>query len=301
MEDYIPATSQLGRILGPNASPQVRQVFVKLCKSLRSRTQEYKDQTELVAKFKDRLQEMEEVGASVQEEVNALRAKLLDASEINQVGEMLQQENEVLRREVSRLREHAPSTAPAVLQGSSSSRAKSGPSDVLPVLRGSAVLSVPRASRSTRSPDREMEELRGDVRRAYVIVAGLQRDVTRLRHLFIKGPRRVWADGYDQGWQDAPTRLTEFEELAFIKGWLSALREMQVPKNSMLWYRHEVSPSVRMPNPFRRDDQWIPIDAIPRQLLESNANEVEEEVAPHPDDGRRAQVADYLARRPHPH
>ena len=57
---------------------------------------------------------MEEVGASVQEEVNALRAKLLDASEINQVGEVLQQEKEALRREVSRLREHAPSVAPPV-------------------------------------------------------------------------------------------------------------------------------------------------------------------------------------------
>ena len=71
--------------------------------------------------MKDRLQEMEEVGASVQEEVNTLRARLLDASEINQVGEILQQENETLRREVSRPREHTPSVAPQVLRGSSSS------------------------------------------------------------------------------------------------------------------------------------------------------------------------------------
>ena len=120
-----------------------------------------------------------------------------------------------------------------------------------------------------------MEEFRGDVQRAYVITVGLQRDVTRLRHLFKKGPRRVWADSYDQGWLDAPTRLIEFEELAFIRGWLSALKDMQVPRNSILWYRHEISPSTRMPNPFRRDDQWIPINAIPRQLLESNFNEVE--------------------------
>ena len=111
----------------------------------------------------------------------------------------------------------------------------------------------------------------------------------------------MWADGYDQGWTDAPTKLREVEELSFIRGWLSALRELQVPRNSVLWYRHEISPSTLMPNPFRRDDQWVPIDAIPRQLVEPNSNEVEEELAPHPDDGRRAQVADYLAQRPNPH
>ena len=52
---------------------------------------------------------MEEVGASVQEEVDALKAKLLDASEVNQVGEVLQQENDALRREVLQLRENVPS------------------------------------------------------------------------------------------------------------------------------------------------------------------------------------------------
>ena len=107
----------------------------------------------------------------------------------------------------------------------------------------------------------------------------------------------MWTDGYDQGWLDAPTRLSEFEELSFIRGWLSALRELQVPLNSILWYRHEMSPSTLMPNPFRRDDRWIPIDAIPRRLLELDANEVVEELDPAPDDGRRAKVADYLTRR----
>lgn len=65
----------------------------------------------------------------------------------------------------------------------------------------------------------------------------------------------------------------------------------------MLWYRHEMSSSTLKPNPFRRDDQWIPIDPIPRQLLELDAHEVVEELAHAPDDGRRAKVADYLVRR----
>jgi len=111
----------------------------------------------------------------------------------------------------------------------------------------------------------------------------------------------VWADGYDQGWADAPTRLAEVEELSFIRGWLNALRELKVPRNSMIWYRYEISPSTLMPNPFRRDDQWVPIDAIPRPLLEPNEDEVKEEFVPHPDDGRRARVADYLAQRLLPH
>lgn len=121
MDDYIPATSQLGRTLGPNASPKVRQAFVKLYKSLRYRNQKYKEQSELVAKLKDRLQEMEDIGTSVQEKVSVLRARLLEATETTQVGEFLQQENEDLRREVLKLKEHAPSTVSAVLQGSSSS------------------------------------------------------------------------------------------------------------------------------------------------------------------------------------
>jgi len=64
---------------------------------------------------------MEEIGVFIQEEVNTLRARLFDASEINQVREILQKENETLRREVLRLREQAPSVAPQVLRGSSSS------------------------------------------------------------------------------------------------------------------------------------------------------------------------------------
>ena len=98
MDDYIPIAPQLGRTLGPNASPAVRQAFARLCRFAKSRNQKYKDQSELVAKLKDRLQEMEEISASVQEEVSALRARLLEATEINQVGEFLQQENEDLRR-----------------------------------------------------------------------------------------------------------------------------------------------------------------------------------------------------------
>jgi hypothetical protein len=287
--------------------------LARLCKSLRSRNRKYKEQSELVAKLKDRLQEMEEIGASVQEEVSMLREKLLEASEINQVGEVLQQENEDLKKEVARLREHAPSMAPSVLMGSSSSRARPNADVSCPPLPR-AISSpdvprppLPRASRGTRgrgrggerSLDSDMEELREDVQRAYGIASGLQRDVTRLRHLFIRGPRQVWADGYDQGWLDAPTRLSEFEELSFIRGWLNALRELQVPRNSVLWYRHELSSSILLPNPFRKDDQWIPIDAIPRQLLELDAGEVAEELelAPVPDDGRRAKVADYLTRR----
>ena len=259
MDDYIPATSQLGRTLGPNASPEVRQAFVKLCKSLRSRNQKYKEQSELVAKLKDRLREMEDIGASVQEEVNVLRTRLLEATEVNQVGEFLQQENEDLRREVLQLREHAPSTVQAVLQGSSSSRAGADHNVTPPMSRSLTRPPLPRASRSTRRRsregeelrDREMEELRGDVQRAYVIAAGLQRDVTRLRHLFKKGPRQAWADGYDQGWSDAPTRLSEFEELSFIRGWLSALKELQVPRNSVLWYRHEMSSSTLSAQPIQ--------------------------------------------------
>ena len=89
MDDYIPVTSQLGRTLGPNASPAVRQDFARLCRFAKSRNQKYKDQSELVAKLKDRLQEMEEIGASVQEEVSELREKLLEATDINQVVEFL--------------------------------------------------------------------------------------------------------------------------------------------------------------------------------------------------------------------
>ena len=111
----------MGKTLGPNTIPEVRQAFVKLYKSLRSRNQKYKEQSELVAKLKDRLREIEDIGASVQEEVNVLRTRLLEATEVNQVGEFLRQENEDLRREVSKLKEHSPSTAPIVLQGSSSS------------------------------------------------------------------------------------------------------------------------------------------------------------------------------------
>ena len=45
--------------------------------------------------------EMEEIGASIQEEIDSLKAKLLDASEIKQVGEVLYRENNALRREVT--------------------------------------------------------------------------------------------------------------------------------------------------------------------------------------------------------
>lgn len=65
------------------------------------------------------------------------------------------------------------------------------------MLRGSTRPPLPRAGRSTRGRnreaeelrDKEMEELRDDVRRAYVIADGLQRDVTQLQQLFKKGPR----------------------------------------------------------------------------------------------------------------
>lgn len=121
-------------------------------------------------------------------------------------------------------------------------------------MRGSFSSTRPWAGADDSGSATKVAELRGDGLRAYVITVGLQRDVTLLRHLFKKGPRQVWADGYDQDWTDAPTKLREVEELSFIRGWLSALRELQVPRNSVLWYRHEISPSTLMPNPFRRDD-----------------------------------------------
>lgn len=97
------------KILGPGVSEQARTTFTKACKMLKARTESYKDQTELVTKLKDGLQNLEDIGYLMEEEITNLKAQLVERKYIGKFGELIQLENAEMKKKLSEVEEYSQS------------------------------------------------------------------------------------------------------------------------------------------------------------------------------------------------